>query len=314
MKKISIIVLFLLIIGSIFVGLHDVTLSGVLSGDPLAWLLLSQTRLPRTISLVLAGGTLGVCGMIMQHMMQNRFVSANTIGMMDSARLGILLVMLFLPDSSILLRSGVAFLFAYAGVLLFLHLSRWLPKKDPMILPLTGVMFGNIVGSLASFFAYQFQLVQNVSSWLQGNFSTVMQGSYELLYITVPVFFLLYYLAYQITIAGLGEIMAKNLGVEYGRLQLVVFALVALASSSVLIMVGNLPFLGVVVPNLVSLFYGDHLKDTLGMTAIIGSIFLLICDIIARLVIAPYELPVSVVVGVLGGACFLFLLIRRNVR
>lgn len=314
MKKISIIVLFLLIIGSIFVGLHDVTLSGILSGDPLAWLLLSQTRLPRTISLVLAGGTLGVCGMIMQHMMQNRFVSANTIGMMDSARLGILLVMLFLPDSSILLRSGVAFLFAYAGVLLFLHLSRWLPKKDPMILPLTGVMFGNIVGSLASFFAYQFQLVQNVSSWLQGNFSTVMQGSYELLYITVPVFFLLYYLAYQITIAGLGETMAKNLGVEYGRLQLVVFALVALASSSVLIMVGNLPFLGVVVPNLVSLFYGDHLKDTLGMTAIIGSIFLLICDIIARLVIAPYELPVSVVVGVLGGACFLFLLIRRNVR
>lgn len=314
MKKISIIVLFLLIIGSIFVGLHDVTLSGILSGDPLAWLLLSQTRLPRTISLVLAGGTLGVCGMIMQHMMQNRFVSANTIGMMDSARLGILLVMLFLPNSSILLRSGVAFLFAYAGVLLFLHLSRWLPKKDPMILPLTGVMFGNIVGSLASFFAYQFQLVQNVSSWLQGNFSTVMQGSYELLYITVPVFFLLYYLAYQITIAGLGETMAKNLGVEYGRLQLVVFALVALASSSVLIMVGNLPFLGVVVPNLVSLFYGDHLKDTLGMTAIIGSIFLLICDIIARLVIAPYELPVSVVVGVLGGACFLFLLIRRNVR
>lgn len=314
MKKISIIVLFLLIIGSIFVGLHDVTLSGILSGDPLAWLLLSQTRLPRTISLVLAGGTLGVCGMIMQHMMQNRFVSANTIGMMDSARLGILLVMLFLPDSSILLRSGVAFLFAYAGVLLFLHLSRWLPKKDPMILPLTGVMFGNIVGSLASFFAYQFQLVQNVSSWLQGNFSTIMQGSYELLYITVPVFFLLYYLAYQITIAGLGETMAKNLGVEYGRLQLVVFALVALASSSVLIMVGNLPFLGVVVPNLVSLFYGDHLKDTLGMTAIIGSIFLLICDIIARLVIAPYELPVSVVVGVLGGACFLFLLIRRNVR
>ncbi|WP_122646528.1 ABC transporter permease [Enterococcus mediterraneensis] len=314
MKKISIIVLFLLIIGSIFVGLHDVTLSGILSGDPLAWLLLSQTRLPRTISLVLAGGILGVCGMIMQHMMQNRFVSANTIGMMDSARLGILLVMLFLPDSSILLRSGVAFLFAYAGVLLFLHLSRWLPKKDPMILPLTGVMFGNIVGSLASFFAYQFQLVQNVSSWLQGNFSTVMQGRYELLYITVPVFFLLYYLAYQITIAGLGETMAKNLGVEYGRLQLVVFALVALASSSVLIMVGNLPFLGVVVPNLVSLFYGDHLKDTLGMTAIIGSIFLLTCDIIARLVIAPYELPVSVVVGVLGGACFLFLLIRRNVR
>ncbi|MFZ2670883.1 MAG: iron chelate uptake ABC transporter family permease subunit, partial [Enterococcus aquimarinus] len=103
-----------------------------------------------------------------------------------------------------------------------------------------------------------------------------------------------------------------NLGLNHQRLQWIVFALVALGSSSVLLMVGAIPFLGVVVPNLVSLFYGDHFKNTMGLTAIFGAIFLLVCDIIARVLIAPYEIPVSVVVGVIGGALFLFLLMRRR--
>lgn len=304
--------LLLLAIVSLFVGVHQVSLSGLMNGDETQWMLLLKTRIPRTISLILAGGMLSVCGKIMQHLMQNRFVSAGTIGMMDSARLGILLVMLLFPNGSILLRAGVAFIFAYIGVLLFLNLSRILPKGDPMILPLTGVMFGNIIGAVASFFAYQFQLVQNLSSWLQGNFATVMEGSYELIYITVPVFIILYLLAYQMTIAGLGEELATNLGMNYQLLQFIVFALVALGSSAVLIMVGNIPFLGVVIPNLVSLFYGDHLKNTMSVTVIFGSIFLLICDILSRVLIAPYEIPVSVVVGMIGGALFLFLLIRRR--
>lgn len=313
MKKRYLFLLLLVLTGiSLFVGVHSVSIQGLLSGDEVQRMLFLKTRVPRTVSLILAGGMLSVGGKIMQHLMQNKFVSEGTIGMMDSARLGILFVMIFLPNSSILTRSMAAFLFAYVGVLLFLSLSKILPKGDPMILPLTGVMFGNIIGAVATFLAYQFQLVQNVSSWLQGNFSTVMEGSYELIYLTIPVFILLYFLGYQITIAGLGSELSTNLGLNHERLQWIVFALVALGSSSVLIMVGNIPFLGVVVPNLVSLFYGDHLKSTMGLTAIFGGIFLLFCDILARVLIAPYEIPVSVVVGILGGALFLYLLMRRR--
>jgi len=93
-------------------------------------------------------------------------------------------------------------------------------------------------------------------------------------------------------------------------LQFATFAFVALGNSSVLLMIGTIPFLGVVVPNLISLFYGDHLKNTLGVTLIFGSTFLLFCDILARVVIAPYEVPVSVVMGIISGALFLFLLVR----
>ena len=311
-KSYLFLLLLILTILSLFVGVHGVSITGLLEGDEIERMLFIKTRFPRTISLILAGGMLSVGGKIMQHLMQNKFVSEGTIGMMDSARLGILIVMIFFPNSSILTRSFAAFVFAYVGVLLFLSLSKVLPKGDPMILPLTGVMFGNIIGAIATFLAYQFQVVQNVSSWLQGNFATVMEGSYELIYVTIPVFILLYFLGYQITIAGLGSELSTNLGLNHQRLQWIVFALVALGSSSVLLMVGAIPFLGVVVPNLVSLFYGDHFKNTMGLTAIFGAIFLLVCDIIARVLIAPYEIPVSVVVGVIGGALFLFLLMRRR--
>ncbi len=205
MKKWLVVLIFLILAPtSIFVGVNEVTVSGLMEGNPMQWLLLAKTRIPRTISLILAGGMLSISGRIMQHFMQNKFVSANTIGMMDSARLGILVVMLFYPTGSSLMKAFVAFLFSYAGVLLFLSLSRLLPKGDSLILPLAGVMFGNVISAIAIFFAYHYQLIQNMSAWLQGNFATVMEGSYELIYLTVPVVIVLYVLGYPITVAGLG--------------------------------------------------------------------------------------------------------------
>lgn len=270
------------------------------------------TRVPRTLSLLIAGSTLSVCGLVMQHLTQNKFVSPTTAGTMDSARLGILFVMIFLPQAPLLLRSAVAFLFAFGGTLIFVQLTRFLPGKNQIMVPLVGVMFGNIIGSVATFFAYQFQLVQNMSSWLQGNFATVMRGSYELLYIAVPLLVILYLFAHYFTVAGLGEEVAQNLGLNYRFVQVAGLAMVALASSLVLIMVGTIPFLGVIVPNLVSLRYGDQMKKTLGITAWLGSIFLLSCDILARIIIAPYEIPVSVIVGIIGSICFITLLVRRQ--
>lgn len=313
MKKMGLfLLLFLLTILSLFVGVKDLSFVDLFVGNSEEKLVFFATRIPRTISLLLAGSTLSICGLIMQHLTQNKFVSPTTAGTMDSARLGILVVMLFLPNAPLSVRSLVAFLFAFIGTMVFLALTKLLPARNQLMLPLIGVMFGNIIGSIATFFAYQFQLVQNMSSWLQGNFSTVMKGSYELLYLTIPLFVVIYLFAYQFTIVGFGEDLATNLGVNYRWMQIFGVGLVALASAVVLIMVGSIPFLGVVIPNLVSLIYGDNIKNTLSITAISGSLFLVICDIIARVVIAPYEVPVSVVVGVLGSILFVILLTRRT--
>ncbi|GGC91796.1 ABC transporter permease [Enterococcus wangshanyuanii] len=313
MKKLGLFVLLLLlIVSSIFVGVKDISLTQLFQWDAQQQLVLLTTRVPRTISLVIAGSTISISGLIMQHLTQNKFVSPSTAGTMDSARLGILVVMIFFPSAPLLFRSFVAFLFAFGGTLAFIYLTRFLPAKNQVMIPLIGVMFGNIIGSIATFFAYQFQLVQNMSSWLQGNFSTVMKGNYELLYLTIPLLVVTYLFAYRFTVVGMGEDMATNLGINYQRVQLFGLGIVALSSAVVLIMVGNIPFLGVIVPNLVSLRYGDHMKNTLAITAVGGSIFLLACDVLARVVIAPYEIPVSVVVGVLGSFIFIALLMRRK--
>lgn len=315
MKKFSLILLFFsFMVASLFVGTHDLSLSGLLAGEPNTWTILLKVRMPRTISLVIAGSIVSLSGKVMQHLLQNKFVAAEAVGLSDSARLGILVVMLFLPNGSILLRTAVATLFAYLGVLLFLSISRLLPKDNPMMLPLAGVMFGNIIGAVSGFLAYRYQLVQNVSSWLQGNFATITVGQYELLYLIIPIFAILYFVTYEITIAGLGEDVARSLGINYGLLRLFVLGLVAFASSVVLLMVGQLPFLGIVVPNMIGLFFGDHLKNNLWLTCFAGSSFLLICDLFARIVIAPYEMPVSVIAGMIGGSLFLFLLFWRQVR
>jgi len=313
LRKIGILlVLFLLSALSIFIGVKDLVLQALFQGDSQQWLILATTRVPRTVSLILAGATMSICGLIMQQLTQNKFVSPTTAGTMDSARLGILLVMLFLPNASTTVRTLAAFIFAFLGTMVFLGLSRLLPTKEPIFLPLLGVMFGNIVGSVATFFAYQFQLIQNMSSWLQGNFSLVAKGSYELLYLTIPLFLVIYLFAYYFTIVGLGEDVAINLGVNYRLIQTLGIGLVAAASGLVLIMVGTVPFLGVIVPNIVSLIYGDHVKQNLWITAVSGSLFLMVCDILSRIVISPYEIPVSLTVGILGSLIFIYLLVGRK--
>ena len=229
---------------------------------------------------------------------------------MDSARLGILVAMIFLPGASLIVRSLTAFCFAFAGTLLFLSLTRLFLQKNQLMLPLIGVMLGNIIGSVATFFAYQFQLVQNMTSWLQGNFATVIRGNYELLYAVVPLLFLVWLFAYRFTIIGLGESFAVNLGIDYQKMQFLGIGLVSLASAVMLIMVGSIPFIGVIIPNLVSKIYGDQVHKIIGVTALAGSLFLVFCDLVARVLIFPYEIPVSVIVGIIGGAIFLYLLIR----
>lgn len=313
LKKWGVLLGLLLLLGlSLSIGSHPLK---ILSENTLTTtdkLLFYYTRIPRTISLILAGATLCVCGAILQHIFQNKFVSVSTIGMMDSARLGILLVMLFLPNSPLFLRASVAFIFAYLGVMIFLLIQQFVPRYNPFILPLTGIMLGNIVGSIATYFAYQFQLVQNLSSWLQGNFALVFAGNYELIYLCIPVLIILYSLGFKIMIAGLGEELANSLGISYRQLQLVVCALIALACCAVLMMVGSIPFIGIVIPNIVSIIYGDYLKHTLIFNALLGSMFLLFCDVLSRIIIYPYEIPVSVTAGILGGAIFIYILFRRR--
>ena len=184
--------------------------------------------------------------------------------------------------------------------------------KNTIFIPLVGIMLGNIIDSVTTFVAYRFDMVQNISTWLQGDFSMIIRGRYELIYLSIPLVFIAYLYANKFTVAGMGEDFAANLGLNYKKVVNTGIGIVALISSLIIITVGRIPFLGLIIPNIVTIFNGDNMKKNIIPTALAGSLFLLIADIIGRVIIYPYEVSISLIVGVVGSIIFLYLLLRRN--
>jgi len=302
------VLLVILVVCSLFVGVSEIRIAQLLrlTDDQVTVLLTS--RVPRTAAIILAGVGMGVSGLIMQQLSRNKFVSPTTAGTDDSARLGILVAMILFGSASMMQKMILALIFALTGTYIFMTILDRVKLKDAVFIPLVGLMFGSIVSSITTFFAYRYDLLQAVTTWLQGNFALVIKGRYELLYLAVPAVLAAYVYANKFTIAGMGEDFAINLGVNYKRVVNIGLALVSLVSAAVILTVGMLPFLGLIIPNLVSMFQGDHLRRNLPLTALVGAVFLLACDIVGRLIIFPYEVPIGLTVGVIGSAMFLYLL------
>jgi iron complex transport system permease protein len=311
-KRYLVIALITLSILSIFIGASQISITDLwrLTDDQLHILLVS--RLPRLISLMIAGASMSIAGLIMQQLTRNKFVSPTTAGTLDSARFGILVAMILFASASPLQKMLVAGAFALTGTMVFMKLLEKVKYKDTIFIPLVGLMFGGIVSSITTFFAYRYDLIQNISSWLQGNFSLIIKGRYEMLYISIPLMILAYLYANRFTVAGMGEEFSINLGLNYKQVVNIGLIIVALVTSVVLLTVGMIPFLGLIIPNIVSIYQGDHLKKNLAHTALLGAVFVIACDVLGRVVIYPYEIPIGLTVGVLGSGIFLYLLLRRR--
>ncbi|MFC4736374.1 ABC transporter permease [Bacillus daqingensis] len=271
-----------------------------------------SSRFPRLVAIVMAGAGMAIAGLVMQQLTQNKFVSPTTAGTMDAARLGILVSMIGFAGASSLVRISVAVSFAVAGTFIFMFILERVKVKDKIFIPLVGLMFGNILGSITTFFAYRYDLIQNMSAWLQGNFATVISGQYELLWLVIPIVAFTYLYADRITVAGMGESFAKNVGLSYRTVVNLGLVLTAVMTSLIVLTVGMIPFLGLIVPNIVSIFRGDHMRKNLPYTALFGAVFVLICDLFGRTIIYPYEIPIGLTVGVIGSGLFLYLLLRRH--
>ncbi|MEO8282101.1 MAG: iron chelate uptake ABC transporter family permease subunit [Pseudarthrobacter sp.] len=238
---------------SMFVGVSDVSLPALLTGDPTAVEIFWISRVLRTLAVVLAGMAVAVAGLIMQLMARNRFVEPSTVGTVESATLGILVVTVFIPTAPILLRMGVASVFAVLGTALFLAILRRLPTRNTLLIPLVGIMLGGVIAAVTT-----------------------------------------------------------NLGLNYTATMRLGLIIVSLISAVVVTTVGAVPFLGLVVPNIVSLLFGDNLRRAVPWTALFGADFVLVCDIIGRTIRYPYEVPVDMVMAVLGAILFLVLILRKR--
>ena len=190
---------------SLFVGVIDLTPGDLLAGNFAQLEILVLSRLPRLLAILCTGIGMSVAGLIMQQLCSNKFVSPTTGATIASAQFGILLALLFLPNSTLWGRALFAFAAAILGTWVFVWFIQRIQFKDAVMVPLVGIMFGNVIGGITNYLAYKYEMTQALSSWLTGHFSMVLRGRYEIVYLVVPLVILAFVFANHFNIVGMGK-------------------------------------------------------------------------------------------------------------
>ena len=297
---------------SLFIGTIDMDLRTLLSGgDTMTIKIFLLGRIPRLLAILCTGVGMSVAGLIMQQLCRNKFVSPTTGATIQSAQFGIVVAMVFAPSMGLGMRTIFAFGMAVAGTLLFVFFTQRIRVKDTILVPLIGIMFGNIIGGITNFLAYQWEITQQLSTYFSGSFALILKGNYELVYLVLPLVILAFLYANHFNIVGMGQDFSKNLGVNYQLVMVIGLTISAVITASVIVTVGQISYIGLIVPNLVTVFKGDKIRGTLLDTALFGALFVLICDMIARLIISPYEVPMELIVGIAGSVVFIIMLFYK---
>lgn len=270
------------------------------------------TRVPRTIALMLTGAAMSMSGLVMQLVTQNRMVEPTTTGTTEWAGLGLLVVYLFVDSPTLVMRMTGAIVFAFVGTMAFFLILKRVRLRSSLIVPILGMMLGAVVSAFSTFLGLTFNLTQNISNWFIGSFAAVQIGRYEYLWLIVLITFFIYLYANKLTVAGLGEDTATSLGINYNKTILIATALISFAVGIVTAVIGNLPFLGLIVPNLVSRFRGDDLRSNLPWVVLLGMGTITLSDIISRTINSPFEVPVSLILGTVGSFAFIVILLRQK--
>ncbi|MDY5278392.1 iron chelate uptake ABC transporter family permease subunit [Sharpea porci] len=305
---ILVVIVLLLAMISLHVGVYDIY------KDDGGMKMLFLTRIPRTIALLLTGAAMSISGLVMQTLTQNKMVEPTTTGTIEWASLGLLLVSVIFPAPTITMKIIACIVFSFVGTMIFFVLLSRIRLKSSMLVPIIGMMMSAVISAFVNFLALEFQASQIVSNWFVGSFSGIQKGRYEYLFLIIIMTFLIYLYANKLAVASLGKDIAKTLGVNYNRVMLVGTAFISLTVGIVAAVIGNLPFLGLIVPNLISLIRGDHLKENLPYVALAGMATITLCDILSRILIAPFEVPVSLILGTVGCIVFMMILLRERKR
>ena len=242
--------LFLLSVTSLFIGVLNINISGLINGDSGQWEIFVISRLPRLLAILCTGVGMSVAGLIMQQLCMNKFVSPTTGATISSAQFGILLALLFMPSSTLWGRAIFAFASAVLGTWIFVWFIQRIQFKDIVMVPLVGIMFGNVINGITSYLAYKYDMTQALSSWLVGHFSMVLRGRYEIVYLVVPLVILAFIFANHFNIVGMGKDFSKNLGVHYNFVLFMGLSIAAMITASIVVVVGSVSYIGLIVPNI----------------------------------------------------------------
>ena len=304
--------LLILSVISLFTGVIDIDLNTLLAGgDGMEMKVFLLARLPRLLAILCTGVGMSVAGLIMQQLCMNKFVSPSTGATIQSAQFGILLSLVFIPTLGLWGRVLLAFAMSILGTWVFVWFVQRIQFKNTVLVPLVGIMFGNVLGGITNFIAYKYEVTQQLSTYFVGSFALIIKGNYELVWLAVPLVVVAFIFANYFNIVGMGRDFSQNLGVNYRLVLFLGLTISSMITASVVTVVGQISYIGLIIPNIVAMFKGDKIKGTLVDTALAGALFVLAADMIARTVILPYELPIELIVGIIGSILFIGMLIYR---
>ncbi len=272
-------------------------------------------RLPRTCGCLLAGASLAVSGTVIQGVLGNPLAAPNVIGVNAGAGFCTAVCAALWPARTAALPLA-AFLGALGGVLLVLTIAER-SGASRMTLVLAGVavsgMFGAGIDAVLTFFP---DALNGYTDFRVGGVANLsMARVAPALWAALPAFLLALSLAGELDVLLLGEETARSLGLPAGRLRVFLLALAAALAGAAVSFAGLLGFVGLVAPHMVRRLIGeDSSARLLWASALGGAALLTLCDVLARTLFAPYELPVGVVLSLLGGPFFLWLLLRQRRR
>ena len=276
-------------------------------------------RLPRVLSGALVGAALAAAGVVFQALLRNPLATPFTLGVSAGASLGAMLVIILGITISIGPFSAVP-LASFAGAAVATVIVYWLatPYRRAMstsVLLLAGVTLNSFFSALIMFVQYiaDFSQAYRASRYLMGDLDV---GSFEPVVAAAPViaiaFAMFAVLPSALNVLSLGADAAATRGVDVARAQRLAFFSAALATSAAVSLAGPIGFVGIVVPHLVRLMVGVDHRIVLPAAALFGAAFLVVCDLGARTLLAPVEIPVGVLTAMIGGPFFLWLLVRNG--
>jgi iron complex transport system permease protein len=287
--------------------------------------ILFRARLPRVLLGVAIGGGMAACGVVLQALLRNPLACPQMLGVSAGASLGGILGLVFLPNWLLLLGGGLlgeiswvplaAFLGALLSMALVYRFSLFHGRLHPYHLLLSGVIFNAFVAAIITFVnsIVDFYQAQGLLFWLLGSLSTRAYPTVAFIWIYVVLGFLwLWGKGLALNVITLGEEAAMQLGVEVGALQRQVFVASSLMIGAMVSVSGMIGFIGLMVPHVMRLMVGSDHRLLLPASFLAGGIFLSWADTLARLLLAPAELPVGIITAFLGGPFFFFLLYREG--
>jgi iron complex transport system permease protein len=296
-------------------GSHSIHLSEVFGGDPTATTILWQIRLPRVLLALAAGGTLAVCGLGFQTLFRNPLAEPYTLGVASGAALGAVVAIQIGWADSLIGLAAASFVGALAAGALVLGLALRRAGIETTTLLLAGVAVSLSCSALILFLQYfadatkTFRMVR----WMMGGLAVV--GYREVLWLlpwTLGIAALAFGLRRELDLLLTGEELAASRGVDLGRLRWTLLGGTSLAIGALVAVAGPIGFVGLIVPHILRRTVGHNHLVLVPACLLAGGAFLTACDLAARTVMAPAEIPVGVLTALLGGPFFLWLLLTRR--